>query len=85
MLQVCQLVVALIQMCLMCLRLQSTQDPINVAYSNIGLDLHMDLSYYESPPGLQLLHCLQFDEGVMGGLSTLMDGYRVAEVCARMD
>lgn len=54
-------------------------DPINVAYSNLGLDLHMDLAYYESPPGLQLLHCLRFDEDVIGGLSQLLDGYRVAE------
>jgi Taurine catabolism dioxygenase TauD, TfdA family len=55
-------------------------DPINVAYSNLGLDLHIDLAYYESPPGLQLLHCLQFDDDVVGGLSQLLDGYRVAEV-----
>ena len=25
--------------------------PINVAYSDAQLDFHMDLSYYESPPG----------------------------------
>ncbi len=41
------------------LRRQDTKDPINIAYSNAGLDLHMDLAYFESPPGLQLLHCLQ--------------------------
>lgn len=33
-------------------------DPINVAYTNIPLELHQDLMYYESPPGLQFLHCL---------------------------
>ena len=36
-----------------------TPDPINVAYSSVQLDLHMDLVYFESPPGLQLLHCLK--------------------------
>jgi hypothetical protein len=59
---------------------QDTKDPINIAYSNAGLDLHMDLAYLESPPGLQLLHCLQFDEDIQGGLSQLLDGFRVAEV-----
>lgn len=37
----------------------STPSPINVAYSPVGLDFHMDLIYYESAPGLQLLHCLK--------------------------
>ena len=38
----------------------STPKPINVAYSTVGLDFHMDLMYYESPPGLQFLHCLRY-------------------------
>ena len=59
---------------------QSMDDPINVAYSNLGLELHIDLAYYESPPGLQLLHCLQFDDDVVGGLSQLFDGFRIAQV-----
>lgn len=33
--------------------------PINIAYSNVPLEFHMDLMYYESPPGLQFLHCLK--------------------------
>lgn len=37
----------------------STNKPINVAYSNASLIYHMDLMYYESPPGLQFLHCLR--------------------------
>ena len=28
-------------------------NPINIAYSPVGLDLHQDLAYYESPPGIQ--------------------------------
>jgi hypothetical protein len=44
----------------------STDNPINIAYSNIALDLHQDLPYYESPPGVQLLHCLKFSPSVTG-------------------
>ena len=38
---------------------ESCPNPINVAYSDVALGLHTDLAYYESPPGLQLLHCLR--------------------------
>lgn len=53
--------------------------PINIAYSDKALEPHMDLAYYESPPGVQFLHCLLFDEGVKGGDSTLIDAHAVAE------
>ena len=43
----------------------------------------MDLCYYESPPGLQLLHCLAFDGGVEGGETTLIDAFAVAEQLRR--
>ncbi len=33
--------------------------PINIAYSSAGLHFHIDLNYYESPPGLQFLHCIR--------------------------
>ncbi len=48
--------------------------PINIAYAPVSLDLHCDLVYYESPPGLQLLHCRVFDDKMLGGESTLLDG-----------
>lgn len=53
--------------------------PINVAYSSVGLELHQDLVYYESPPGLQMLHCIDFASDVAGGESTLMDGFALLE------
>ncbi|XP_041369464.1 gamma-butyrobetaine dioxygenase-like [Gigantopelta aegis] len=53
--------------------------PINVAYSDVHLDLHMDLVYYESPPGLQLLHAVRFDDCVVGGESTFLDVFQVAQ------
>lgn len=36
-----------------------------MAYSTLGLVMHQDLVYYESPPGLQLLHCMRFDQDIM--------------------
>mmetsp|Transcript_69604 Transcript_69604/g.112930 ORF Transcript_69604/g.112930 Transcript_69604/m.112930 type:complete len:246 (-) Transcript_69604:6-743(-) len=54
-------------------------NPINIAYSPVSLDLHQDLAYYESPPGLQLLHCLRFDESIQGGATTFVDGFAAAE------
>jgi len=53
--------------------------PINVAYSDAELDFHMDLSYYESPPGIQFLHCVRFDDCVTGGESLFVDAWHVAE------
>ncbi len=53
--------------------------PINVAYSPLGLEFHQDLAYYESPPGLQFLHCLRFDKSVVGGESSLSDLFAAAQ------
>jgi len=55
-------------------------EPINVAYSTAELDFHMDLSYYESPPGIQFLHCVRFDDCVTGGESVFVDAWHVAEM-----
>lgn len=53
----------------------------NVAYTSVDLDLHMDLLYYESPPGLQFLHCLENE--VEGGSSIFVDSFKIAEVMRR--
>jgi len=45
----------------------------NVAYTSSALCPHQDLAYYESPPGMQLLHCIANGSGVVGGESTLID------------
>lgn len=58
--------------------------PINIAYAPVALDLHVDLVYYESPPGLQLLHCRAFDDDVVGGESTFLDGLAAAKAFARL-
>lgn len=57
----------------------STAQPINIAYSTAELPFHMDLLYYESPPGIQLLHVLKFDYLVKGGDSVFLDVFPVAE------
>jgi hypothetical protein len=62
-----------------------TSTPINMAYTSLPLELHQDLIYYESAPGLQILHCLRFDEGVQGGESALLDGFAAAERLRQLD
>ena len=56
------------------------KDPINVAYTSAALEPHMDLAYYESPPGIQLLHCLEFSPEVVGGESIFYDTFVLAEL-----
>lgn len=58
---------------------EALEESINVAYSTHKLEAHQDLVYYESPPGLQLLHCQAFDASIVGGESTFVDGLRAAE------
>jgi gamma-butyrobetaine dioxygenase len=38
---------------------KNVKDSKNIAYTPLFLGLHMDLMYFEAPPGLQLLHCLK--------------------------
>ncbi|KAJ3335456.1 hypothetical protein HDU93_005457 [Gonapodya sp. JEL0774] len=49
----------------------------NIAYTSLFLGLHMDLMYFESPPGLQLLHSIQ--NTVTGGSNFFSDSFRAAE------
>ncbi|XP_067680488.1 gamma-butyrobetaine dioxygenase-like [Haliotis asinina] len=57
---------------------KDTPQPINFAYSPVRLELHMDQPMYESPPGLQFLHCLRFDKQVTGGKNFFVDLFHVA-------
>lgn len=57
-----------------------TQSPSNIAYSDEPIDLHMDLTYYDSPPGLQILHCLSDSEKIWGGESLFLDAFFVANL-----
>ncbi|KAJ1550880.1 hypothetical protein HK096_004447 [Nowakowskiella sp. JEL0078] len=53
--------------------IKSESDAINIAYTELGLGLHIDMSYIESPPGLQYLHCLV--NTCDGGESLYVDSY----------
>jgi len=47
------------------------------AYTSVGIGLHTDGTYSIDPPGLQLLHCLNF-EGE-GGFNQFADGFKIAQ------
>ncbi|CAM9738989.1 unnamed protein product [Chrysoparadoxa australica] len=55
----------------------------NIAYTHEALPYHQDLVYYESAPGLQLLHCLRFDEELKGGKTIWLDALAAANVFRR--
>ena len=62
---------------------KSMPDAKNIAYTSVPLSPHQDLAYYESMPGLQLLHCIS-NEGVEGGESVLIDALAAAEEFRRI-
>jgi len=51
--------------------------PNNSAYSAHALQNHMDLPWFETPPGYQFLHCLI--NSAVGGDSSAVDGFAVAD------
>ena len=59
---------------------RSEPNPINIAYTGEKLRYHMDLAYYDSPPGIQMLHCRKFSDSVEGGESTFLDAHAAAEI-----
>lgn len=52
-------------------------EDINLAYSSLEFDLHTDLPYRESMPGVQLLHCIC--NSPEGGYSYFSDGFAAAK------
>ncbi|KAJ3163512.1 hypothetical protein HDU86_000092 [Geranomyces michiganensis] len=57
---------------------KSMPDAKNIAYTSLNLGLHMDLMYFEAPPGLQLLHSLK--NSVTGGASIFLDSFKAATI-----
>ncbi|GAA5862997.1 hypothetical protein JCM8547_003643 [Rhodosporidiobolus lusitaniae] len=49
----------------------------NIAYTNLDLGLHMDLTHFDNPPRYQFLHSLQ-NTNILGGLSYFVDTYALA-------
>jgi gamma-butyrobetaine dioxygenase len=62
---------------------RSVPDAVDLAYTPLKLDPHTDNPYRSPVPGVQLLHCLINETS--GGLSTLVDGYAVAEALRARD
>ncbi|KAJ1301326.1 hypothetical protein OPQ81_003727 [Rhizoctonia solani] len=54
----------------------SIRGSTNIAYTDLNLDLHMDLLYMQHPPHLQLLHCIK--NRVEGGTSVFVDAIKAA-------
>lgn len=59
------------------------QDAKNIANTNTFLPLHMDLLYYESPPGLQLLHFIW--NSTAGGENVFADSFAAALYVKNVD
>ena len=55
---------------------KSIPNPNDLAYTSISLSPHTDNPYRKPVPCIQLLHCIENE--VKGGLSTLVDGFKVA-------
>ncbi|GAA6063339.1 hypothetical protein JCM10212_003925 [Sporobolomyces blumeae] len=49
----------------------------NIAYTNLDLGLHMDLTHFSHPPRYQFLHSL-LNSQIVGGTSYFVDSYAVA-------
>lgn len=56
--------------------IEALDEPNNLAYSDIGLQLHTDLPFYSEPPAIQLFHCLL--PATIGGESFVCDGEALA-------
>lgn len=62
---------------------KTVEEAKNIAYTSVFLPLHMDLLYYESPPGLQLLHAIK--NSTEGGENIFADSFMVAEKIRQLD
>jgi len=62
---------------------KSVENAANIAYSSLPIPPHMDLMYYEVPPGYQFLHCLV--NQAQGGANIFMDTMMVAQVLRQKD
>lgn len=55
---------------------RTVPEAINAAYTSQDLGFHTDLLYFDQPPHIQLLHCVQ--SASLGGASVFADAYRAA-------
>ncbi|GAA6011920.1 hypothetical protein JCM11491_000103 [Sporobolomyces phaffii] len=57
---------------------KAEQGSRNIAYTNLDLGLHMDLTHFDHPPRYQFLHSL-VNSHVVGGESYFVDAYALAD------
>lgn len=57
-------------------KVRTVPQAINAAYTSADLGFHTDLLYFQNPPHVQLLHCVQ--SASKGGASVLADAYKSA-------
>ena len=57
---------------------RSAADPVNLAYTGLGLQAHTDNPYRDPVPTLQILACLE--NSAEGGDSVVVDGFKAVEV-----
>lgn len=57
---------------------RSEVNPVNLAYTGLGLQAHTDNPYRDPVPTLQLLSCME--NSADGGDSIVVDGFKAAEV-----
>ncbi|XP_062508078.1 gamma-butyrobetaine dioxygenase-like isoform X2 [Corticium candelabrum] len=59
------------------MKVETTSNPYNLAYSNVAIHLHTDLPYYNYCPGVLMLHCTEQLSGNRGS-TYFCDGFNVA-------
>nr|XP_039253301.1 probable gamma-butyrobetaine dioxygenase [Styela clava] len=64
---------------------RSVVKPCNIAYTSVALPCHQDLMWYESAPGVQVLHALRFDKEVIGGESKIVDLFGCVEILRKTE
>ena len=62
---------------------KSVPNPNDLAYTSLPLSPHTDNPYRKPVPCIQMLHCIENE--VSGGLSTLVDGFKVANHIKKND
>ncbi len=62
---------------------RSEIEPINLAYTGLGLQAHTDNPYRDPVPTLQLLACLE--NSADGGESIVVDGFKAIEILKQED
>lgn len=58
-------------------------NPINLAYTGLGLQAHTDNPYRDPVPSMQILYCLE--NSAEGGDSIVVDGFHAAKLLAEED